>query len=177
MESQISATKEKSNSKSKFFGFGRWGLTRVWVLVAVVLIFPLSVSAFSLVPCGGTEQSPCQFKDLVILIVRLINYLMTVAAIVAMYHILLSGWNLITAMGNSEKVKNSREGITQAIVGFAIVVLAFVFVNLLVNGLFGHPNAPTDPSRVRKWWDVNCLYNPAAANCPFSPDNPINRSP
>ncbi len=148
----------------------------------VLIAVPLAGQAFSLVPCGQSSapnNQPCEFRHLIALIVRLINYLMTVAAVVAMYHVLFAGSTLLTAMGNPEKIKQGREAVTHAIVGFAIVVLAFVFVNLLINGLFGDPKAVTDPTRERKWWDVKCLYNPGGTDssgrpCPFSPSNPNN---
>jgi hypothetical protein len=135
------------------------------ILCSVALIIvPHTTRAFQLVPCGITKDADgnitdqCKFEDLVFLIVRLINYLISFAAIVAMYHILLAGFNLVTAMGNEEKIKKSKEGITHAVVGFAIVILAFVFVNLLVNGIFGKPGAE------RKWWDPACVYGIADAN-------------
>ena len=132
------------------------------LLIGAMLAAPLATQAFSLVPCGSSEYpEPCQFRHLIILIIRLTNYLISTAAIVAMYHILLSGFNLITALGDPEKIKKNKLGITHAVVGFAIVILAFVFVNLLVNGIFGDPNAP------RNWWSPECLYRFNIINCPL----------
>jgi hypothetical protein len=136
----------------------------ILVLTVVAFdLFPLAAQAFQLVPCGMTvssqhpatspETAPCTFQHLVILLVRMINYLITMAAVVAMYYVLLAGFNLVTAMGNEEKIKKNKEGVAQAVVGFAIILLAFVFVNLLINGLFGQPGV------TREWWNLNCLYN------------------
>jgi len=132
----------------------------------VLVLIPSPASAFSLVPCGradqvGTADENCQFRHLIILIIRLINYLISTAAIVAMYYILSSGFNLVTALGDPEKIKKNKLGITHAVVGFAIIILAFVFVNLLVNGIFGDPNAP------RNWWSPECLYQFNITNCPI----------
>ncbi len=141
------------------------------LITLAVTFAPLSVHAFSLVPCGSSEYpEPCQLKHLIILITRVINYLITVAAIVAMYYILLAGFNLITSVGNAEKIEKARKGLSNAIVGFGIIVLAFVFVNLLVNGIFGKGE-----KMERKWYDIQCIYNPGATDCPFNPSNPINQ--
>lgn len=121
-------------------------------MVLVLSGLPFSAHA-ALVTCGGAEQKQCDFEDLVGLIVRLVNYLITMAAIVAMHRVLTVGFDLATSLGNPEKIKKSKQGLTQAVVGFAIIVLAFTFVNLLVNGLFGKPGAP------RKWWDPKCIYD------------------
>lgn len=129
-------------------------VTVMVLITASATLLPLPALAFSLVPCGGTGQDPCQFKHLVFLIIRVINYLISVAAVVAMYYILLNGFNLMTSLGNPEKIKKGKVGIANAVVGFGIVVLAFVFVNLLANGIFG--KGPT--AAQRSWWDPKCIY-------------------
>jgi len=88
-------------------------------------------------------------------VIRLINYLISAAALVAMYQVLLAGWNLIGSMGNAEKAEAAKKGIANAVVGFVIVVMAFVFVNLLTNGIFGSG----DPKHPTQWWNVNCIYD------------------
>lgn len=130
------------------------------IISTLLVAVPVSVSAITLVPCGrdlnnnkkleAAEQ--CDLEDIVTLITRMINYLITVAALVATYQVLTAGFNLITALGSPDKIKTAREGIGHAVVGFAMVILAFVFVNLLVNGIFGKPGAE------RKWWSPKCVY-------------------
>ena len=134
----------------------------ILVLLSIVLAFvPATTRAFQLVPCGGGEYpNACQFKDLITLLIRMINYLITVAALVAMYYILSAGFYLVTALGNEEKIKKNKEAIREAVVGFAIVVLAFVFVNLLVNGILGKSGA------TRPWWDPKCIYD-IKTGCPL----------
>ena len=146
------------------------------------MIIPLSAQAFELVPCGRSGQQPpkdangvtlpykysdfphanCQLQHLFILIIRVINYLISMAAVVAIFFVLNSGFGLVFAMGNAEKIQTNKEAIQNAVVGFAIVMLAFVFVNLLVNGIFG------STSTSRNWWDPGCLYDIAntANGCP-----------
>jgi uncharacterized membrane protein len=140
------------------------------ISLMVLSLVPLQANALSLVPCGrsglpgepGTE--PCQFEHIVVLVVRMINYLITVAAVVAMYQVLLSGFNMIVALGNPEKLKSAREGLSHAVVGFALIILAFVMVNLLVNGIFGTPGSP------RNWWNPDCIYDITdTEGCPIDP--------
>lgn len=145
---------------------------KIIVLVIVILTgVPFTAQAVKFINCGGetrdannqiTSVDQCDFNDLLVTIITVINYLISVAAVVAMYYILLSGFNLITSMGNPDKIQKAKGSISNAVVGFAIVVLAFVFVNLLVNGLLGDPNA------TRKWWDPKCVYNITGnATCPL----------
>ena len=131
------------------------------ILVSVLLgLLPGTAQAVILVPCGrnvpGSE--PCEFKHLVTLFIRVINYLISVAAVVAMYHILLAGFNLITSLGNPEKIETAKKTVANAIVGFGLIILAFVFINLVVNGIFGSPGAE------RQWWDPRCVYDLTFSN-------------
>src|SRR3989344_1950282 len=155
---------------------GNWKLFVICFLVVGIFFSPLLVSAqnnFHFVPCGRSDQqtagnpdAQCQFRHLIILIVRIINYLISVAGIVAMYQVLLNGWNLVTSMGNPDKIQKAKAGLSNAVVGFAIVALSFVFVNLLANGIFGGPGAQ------REWWRADCLYNPGATGCPITTISP-----
>src|SRR3989344_5072849 len=137
----------------------------------IALALPFSASAFSLVPCGRSDQqnktppdpnANCQLGHLFILIIRMINYLISMAAIVAIYYVLNACFGMVLAMGNAEKIQTNKEAIQNAVVGFAIVILAFVLVNLIVNGVFGQSTTE------RKWWDPGCLYNfsNGANGCP-----------
>ena len=120
------------------------------VLVAVFISAPLTTQA-AFVTCGG-DGDPCTFGDLVTMVVRIINYLMAFAGVVAMYYVLVSGFWLITALGNPERIEKAKNGLSNAIVGFAMVALSFVFVNLVVNGILGSGGT-------RNWYDPNCLQN------------------
>lgn len=113
----------------------------LFFLAVVVILAPLPVlaqekSGFSLVFCGINGQNPCTFNDLVILLVRLVNFLLACAAIVAAYHIVSSGFWIMASMGNPEKLTSSKEGLSRAVIGFGMVLISFAFINLLL-GLMG----------------------------------------
>lgn len=138
------------------------------ICATVAIMLPLSASAaFSLVPCGrsdqrGTVHENCTLQHLIILIIRVINYLISMAGMIAIYFVLNAGFGMVFALGNAEKIQTNKEAIRDAVVGMAIVFLAFVFINLLVNGIFGTSSAG------RKWWDPKCLYDITLnnADCP-----------
>ena len=145
-----------------------------FLLISVAFaVFPLPASAIILVPCGRTPTTgkapgdepgtkPCQFRDLIVLLIRVVNYMISVAAIVAMYHILAGGFGFITALGESEKIQRAKDTISNAVVGFAMIILAFVFVNLVVNGILGTVNGG---GGYRRWWDLNCIYDINETSC------------
>jgi len=154
------------------------------ILSTLLMVLPLPAAAFSLVPCGRADQQPprdaqgniaagvnlqnypdaeCQLGHFFILIVRVINYMISLAAVVAIYQIIFAGWTLTIALGNAEQIEKGKQTLKQAVVGFAIVVLAFVFINLLINGILGDTDKAT-----RRWWEPGCLYDitNSSAGCP-----------
>ncbi|MDP3993800.1 MAG: hypothetical protein Q8P75_02350 [bacterium] len=143
--------------------------TIILSLIVLFTLLPVPVSAdFSLVPCGRDinnnekidSDEQCQFKHLIILIIRLINYLISMAAIVAIFFILTAGFRLVTALGNPELIKKAKAGISHAVVGFAIVVLSFVIINFVINTVLGNKSAP------RNWWNIQCILS-TSKDCPI----------
>lgn len=139
----------------------------------LVAFLPFPVYGIILVPCGraeqkGTADEQCQLRHLIMMITRLINYLISLASLVAMYQVLFAGFSLVKSLGNPELIKTARTGLSNAVVGFGIVVLAFVFVNLLLNGLLGKPGAE------RRWWNPECIYGIASSEkCPLGISEPL----
>ena len=139
----------------------RFALT--YLVVFLLLILPSSAlaqrqSGFSLLPCGtSANPRPCQFDDLVLVIVRVINLLLAISAIVAMYYILLAAWSMVSALGNPEKLTSAKNSLTNAVIGFAMILLSFAFVNLLVQGIFGLENCNWWSDPLELWRSGSCL--------------------
>lgn len=111
------------------------------IILALVAVAPLvagaqAKSGFSIVFCGGPGQSPCTFDDLTKALVRLVNFLFACAAIVAAFHIVNAGWKMMAGQGNPEKVTEAKLALTHAVMGFALVLVSFAVVNLVL-GIMG----------------------------------------
>ena len=139
----------------------------IFLLVAVV---PLPARAFSLVTCGRDQDGnkridpdeQCTLTDLFITISRLINYLVSLAGVVAVYYVINAAFGLLFSLGNPEKIQTNKTAIANAVVGLGLVILSFVFINLLVNGIFSK-----NSFSARHWWDPTCLYNFEQIGCPL----------
>lgn len=128
------------------------------ILLAVGVIVPLAASAaFQLVPCGGTGQQPCKFTDLILVAVRVINLLLAASAMVALYYIFMAAWDMVTALGNEQKVTRGKEELTNAIVGFGIVLISFALINLLIQGIFGLKDCNWWQNPTKLWSNQSCL--------------------
>ncbi len=104
----------------------------------LIMSVPFMAQAFNLIPCGGystDSQAPCTISDFFYMIARIINWLISLAGIYAVFHIIISGFRMVISQGNQEAVKKAQEGVINAVVGFAIVLASFLIVNTVVNSL------------------------------------------
>ena len=120
-----------------------------WVLL---LSLPIFVQARGLVPCGGDGEKTCDVKDIFVLIARVTNWLLMAAGVYAAYKITQAGFNMVTSMGNEESITKNRKSLSNAVVGFVFTMMAFMFINTVVNIILrGATNDPackidfTDP--------------------------------
>lgn len=91
----------------------------------------------AIVTCGGPSQPECQIIDIVYTVQRIINFLLAWAWLVTIFFILWSGWDMINSGGNQEAVTKAKAGLTQAIIGFFLVMASYLLINLIVGILTG----------------------------------------
>jgi glucose uptake protein GlcU len=82
--------------------------------------------------CGGGS---CTFKNILNTIIPII---LGFSGLIAMVYIIVGGYQIATAAGNEETVKNGRKTLTNAIIGLVIIILSYVIVTIVVNGAFGN---------------------------------------
>lgn len=101
--------------------------------------FPQMALARGLVPCGGysddkgTREPPCNVQFIFYMVARVTNWLISVAGIYAVYKIVQAGWGFTIALGNEEKLTQLKGQITDAVVGFVLVLMAYMMVNFVTN--------------------------------------------
>jgi hypothetical protein len=80
---------------------------------------------------------PVERRNAADIITRIINYLLLFAAMIAILFIILGGYKYITSQGNAESAKNGRATVLNAVIGLAIIILAYVIVSVVNNTLAG----------------------------------------
>ena len=98
-----------------------------------------------LVPCYGVGnpdkeakngiRAHCDWNALIQLANNIISFAIRLAAFVLVLVILIAGWGLITSRGNPQALTDARAKLFKAILGFAIVVCAWLIVNTVMNTL------------------------------------------
>jgi len=72
-------------------------------------------------------------KDLKNIIAEVVNIALGFLGILAVIIIIFAGFKWMTAGGNEEKVGEAKKMLTQAIIGLAIIFLAYVITNFVVT--------------------------------------------
>ncbi len=101
--------------------------------IIALLTAPLFVRAAGLVPCGGPTEQPCTVLDIFYMIARVTNWLIVMAGVYAVFQIVSAGFWLTVSAGNEESVTKWTKALRQAIIGFFIVLGAFMFMNTAAN--------------------------------------------
>jgi len=136
-----------------------------------ILSVPMLAQARGLVPCGGylddagtQREPPCDVRYMFILIATVTNWLISTAGIYAVYQIVGGGFFLVITMGNEENIAKHKKTITNAVIGFVFVMIAFIIVNTALNGILLGISKPDDPMRI-DFTQPLCYLNPSAKDC------------
>lgn len=116
-----------------------------------MLAVPFGASARGLVPCGGynkdgTREPVCDVKFTFTLVARATNWLIAMAGVLAVYEIARAALWLVISMGNEESITQNKSALSNAVVGFVLVLMAFLFVNTVVNFLLTRSLVSDNPS-------------------------------
>ena len=107
-------------------------------IISLAGLFLISnFASAALVNCGGKTQEPCELTDLIFIIVKIINTLLGLSWLVAVFYVFWAGFTMITAYGNPEGLEVGKKTFRNAIVGFFMILVAFILVNWIVFTLTG----------------------------------------
>jgi hypothetical protein len=81
----------------------------------------------------GPSGSFLQFNTAGQLFTFIIRTMLAFAGVVAIIYIIYGGYIMITSSGDPNKYKKGRSTVGYAAIGIAVVVLAYVIVNAVVN--------------------------------------------
>lgn len=113
--------------------------TRLLVSAMLAIsLFSLPVAVFAqglaqpVVPFKGTAQSP--LPDAVI---RIVNLLLTIAALAAAIFLIIGGIRYIASQGDEDATEKAKNTILYAIIGLIVIGLAAAIVNFVVGSISG----------------------------------------
>lgn len=119
------------------------------LILSIGLSFLLPVVAMAenpngFVPCGNPGQAPCTAQDIVTLVNTIINFLVfQVAIAIAVVIVAWAGVLYIFYPYKPGNVEQAKKMFQSAIIGFGIVLGAYLIVKFIIVGLVG-PNPSND---------------------------------
>lgn len=100
------------------------------VLLAALPMVVLAQGLVGVTPFQGTAQS-----DLVTAVIRIVNYLLILAALAAAVFIVYGGVKYITSATDEEAAGQAKSIILYAVLGLIVIGLAAAIVNFVVSGI------------------------------------------
>jgi len=99
------------------------------------------VTTGGIIPCGRewndpqtpwNDTAPCDICHIFMLLNLFMNFLVSLASVLAVLAIVFTGFLFITSAGNSEKRNKAKNNLKWIIVGFLVVFLAWLIIDFLL---------------------------------------------
>lgn len=141
------------------------------ILVAALVFFLASFSvanAAGIVPCG--DGSPCTLCHLIVGFHNLVSFLLKLVVTIALAGIFFAGVMYILSSGNEGMITSSKNFLRASVMGFAIVLGAWLIVNVTMWALSAKDsNGDGVPdfgiATTGKWNEFSCsTTNPSATS-------------
>ncbi len=130
---------KSQKSKVKSQKYGSFLKKTVIFFTCYLLLFTLSSPVYAAVNIG--EQFGFgDLKSLGQATSQLVMPLFSVASTLVVIYFLWGAFNFLKSGGNKEEVAGARNMITHAIIGFIILIFAFLILQFLLSNLFGITN-------------------------------------
>jgi Type IV secretion system pilin len=147
--------------------------TSFFILLSCFILFSVGLFALpaapaeaGIIPCGLSKPDPaiagggtakCTLCHLIVGINEIIKLLRNIMLAVAIAVIVAMAFVYITAGGDEGRMRFAKGGITAALIGFAIILLAWVVVNFILSIRDTSGASIFNSTLIRTGWDtVTC---------------------
>lgn len=126
--------------------------------IICLLLAPQLASAAGLVPCGGPGEEACQFCHFATITNNVVGWLVAITGILAAIIFVVAGMRLVTSAGNVSAKEWAKEKITNAAIGFVIILAAWLLIDFVMKSLLSAEGT----SKVGPWNKLSCVTQPLA---------------
>ena len=82
---------------------------------------------------NSAANCPPTLSEFANVVAVVINAILAISVIVFFIVLVVNGFNFITSFGTPEKIEQARKGLLFSVLGFALVFLSFVFLNIIIS--------------------------------------------
>ncbi len=114
-------------------------------VLALFFIIPISVGADEaqgLVTCSGPD---CNFCTFFAMVNGVIAWIISIMTLVAVFVLVFAGFRLVTSGGDPGALQKAKEMITNVLIGFVIMLAAWVIVDTIIKTLTGSDYGVWEP--------------------------------
>jgi hypothetical protein len=101
-------------------------------------------------PC--TSSGDCGFNDFILLGVNLTKMILGIVGSLALLFFIYGGIMFLIAGGSSEMIGKGKKIITNAVIGVALVLGAWIIVNFAIAAMTGTPVSNVKIFGTQDWW-------------------------
>jgi hypothetical protein len=130
------------------------------VLCLLVLSVPLLVSA-NIVPCSGVDMvngepvPTCQACNLVELANNITNWIVGIFTVIFAIIFIVAGWRMVASTGNVSEKEAGKKMITNAFIGFVIVLAGWLIMDFFMKSLLGNDDGSI--GTFGPWNEIKCV--------------------
>lgn len=111
--------------------------------------------AAGLVPCGGPNEAMCRACDFVAMGQNIMKWFVLVSASIVALMFAFGGMKMVMSAGNTGAVSEGKEMMTNSVIGFLILLAAWLIVNTVLMTFM------KDGNGIAVWGTIQCVDNPA----------------
>ncbi|MFA5838388.1 MAG: pilin [Candidatus Paceibacterota bacterium] len=117
------------------------------ITISIFVLFLFNVSVVygaGLVPCGGGGAEPaCDFNQFIVMAQTIINFILGLSVTVAVIMFTYAGILYLTASGAQDQIKKAHKIFTNVLIGFIVIISAWLVINTIANALLDKTNFDT----------------------------------
>lgn len=119
--------------------------------------------ATELIPdCATSPKGICGFNDFILLGVNLTKLILGMVGSLALLFFVYGGIMFLLAGGKAEMIEKGKKIITNAVIGVALVLGAWIIVNFAIAALTGTPLDQVKIFGTQDWWKTPGVATPPA---------------
>jgi hypothetical protein len=104
-----------------------------YILFTAIVLVPKKTFARTWISCS--EPPNCTFVDFWATFNLILKNILQLGIMISVVIFVIAGWTYLTSGGDSSKVKKGHKMLTNATIGFVIMLSAFLIVDLILRSL------------------------------------------
>lgn len=117
-------------------------IVSIFVITALMLVPLVGVAQFEIPDPNQTGSNVPDDATVDQIVIRVINFLLAIAGLIAVVFLIVGGFRYITAGGNEDSAEQGKKYLLNSIIGLAIIILSFVIVRVISNALTDTATGP-----------------------------------